>query len=333
MTISYLVQRVFQLVVIVFIAITINFILPRMIPGDPVEAALATKIAVSGNVSVDVEKVAEAYRAKFGLDKPLWQQYLAYWNDVLHFEFGVSLVNFPEPVINQIRAALPWTLGLLSVATVIAFVAGSLIGALLAWPRTPQWFSVAVSPLLLLSTIPFFLMGIILLYIFAVEWRVMPAGGGFSPTRIPGFDIPTMLDIIHHSILPALSMVLGGIGAWALGMRAIMISVLGEDYVLFAEAKGLSDRHIFLWYGMRNALLPQVTQLALALGGVLGGAVLVEAIFSYPGVGTLLFQAIAGKDYFVIQGIVLMLILALAGALFIIDLVYPLVDPRIRYTR
>lgn len=332
-TIWYLVQRVFQLIVIVFIAITINFILPRMIPGDPVEAALATKIAVSGNVSVDVEKVAEAYRAKFGLDKPLWQQYLAYWNDVLHFEFGVSLVNFPEPVINQIRAALPWTLGLLTVATLIAFVAGSLIGALLAWPRTPQWFGVVVSPLLLLSTIPFFLMGIILLFLFAVEWRVMPAGGGFSPTRIPGFDIPTMLDIAHHSVLPALSMVLGGIGAWALGMRAIMISVLGEDYVLFAEAKGLSDRHIFLWYGMRNALLPQVTQLALALGGVLGGAVLVEAIFSYPGIGTLLFQAIAGKDYFVIQGIVLMLILALAGALFVIDLIYPLVDPRIRYTR
>lgn len=333
MTIWYLIQRTFQLMVIVFIAITINFILPRMIPGDPVEAALATKIAVSGNVSVDVQKVAEAYRAKFGLDKPLWQQYLNYLNDVIHLEFGVSLVNFPEPVINQIRSALPWTLGLLTVATAIAFVAGSLIGALLAWPRTPQWFSALVSPLLLLSTIPFFLLGIILLFLFAVEWRVMPAGGGFSPTHIPGFDVETVLEIVHHSFLPALSMVLGGIGAWALGMRAMMISVLGEDFVMFGEAKGLSSQRIFLWYGMRNALLPQFTQLALALGGVLGGAVLVEAIFSYPGIGTLLFAAIAGKDYFVIQGIVLMLIVSLAGALFVIDLLYPLLDPRIRYSR
>ena len=332
MTFRYIVQRIFQLLVIVFIAITINFILPRMIPGDPIEAALSAKIAVSGNVSIDVQKVAEAYRAKFGLDKPLWQQYLSYWNDILHLEFGVSLVNFPEPVIDKIRSALPWTLGLLTMATLIAFTTGTLIGALLAWPRTPQWFGVLVSPLLLMSTIPFFLLGIILLFMFAVEWRVMPAGGGFSPTRILRFDLATVMDIAHHSFLPALSMVLGGIGAWALGMRAMMITVLGEDYVLFAQAKGLPGHRIFLWYAMRNAMLPMVTQLALALGGVLGGAVLVEAIFSYPGIGTLLFAAIAGKDYFVIQGIVLMLIIALAGALFVIDLLYPLLDPRIRYT-
>ncbi|MEZ4867261.1 MAG: ABC transporter permease [Caldilineaceae bacterium] len=331
MSISYFLQRTLQLLLIVFIAVTINFILPRLIPGDPIEAALSTKIAVSGNVSVDVQKVAEAYRAKFGLDKPLWQQYLNYWNDILHFEFGVSLVNFPETVISKIRSALPWTLGLLTVATVIAFSLGSLVGALLAWPRTPIIFHILVSPFMLLSTIPFFLLGIILLSIFAVELSILPAGGGFSPTLIRGPNLATALDIIDHSILPALSLVLGGIGAWALGMRALMISVLGEDYVAFAEAKGLPASRIFLWYSMRNALLPQVTQLALVLGSVFGGTVLVEAIFSYPGVGTLLFSAIAGKDYFVIQGIVLMLILALALALFIIDLIYPLLDPRIRY--
>ena len=234
-------------------------------------------------------------------------------------------------MISKIRAALPWTLGLMSVATLIAFSLGSLVGALLAWPRTPVIFHILISPLMLLSTIPFFLLGIILLSIFAVELSLLPAGGGFSPTRIPAFNVGTALDIVSHSILPGLSMVLGGIGAWALGMRALMISVLGEDYVAFAEAKGLPANRIFLWYGMRNALLPQVTQLALVLGAVFGGTVLVEAIFSYPGVGTLLFSAIAGKDYFVIQGIVLMLILALALSLFIIDLVYPLLDPRIRY--
>jgi peptide/nickel transport system permease protein len=330
-TIRYLLQRVGQLVLIVFIAVTINFILPRLIPGDPIETALATKIAVSGNLNVDVQKIADAYRAKFGLDQPLWKQYLNYWGDLFRFDLGVSLVNFPATVLDQIAAALPWTIGLLTVATLIGFGVGSLIGALLAWPRTPRLFHMLVSPLMLLSTIPFFLLGIILLSIFSVELRVLPAGGGFSPTRIAGYDLGTALDVMYHSILPILSLVLGGVGAWALGMRAMMISVLGEDYVIFAEAKGLPSRRIFFWYGMRNALLPQVTQLALALGAVLGGTVLVEAMFSYPGIGTLLFAAIAGKDYFVIQGIVLMLILALAGALFVVDLIYPLLDPRIRY--
>jgi peptide/nickel transport system permease protein len=330
-TIQYLLQRTLQLFLIIFIAVTINFILPRLIPGDPIEAALATKIAISGNLSMDVERVAEAYRAKFGLDKPLWQQYLNYWADLARFDLGVSLVTFPQTVISQIRSALPWTLSLMLVSTVIAFILGSIIGALLAWPRTPRIFHTLVSPLMLLSTIPFFLLGIILLWLFAVEYRIFPAGGGFSPTLIPAFNLTTALDILKHSLLPALSLVLGSVGAWALGMRAMMVSVLGEDYVNFAEAKGLPSYRVFLWYGMRNALLPQMTQLALALGGVLGGTVLVEAMFSYPGIGTLLFAAIAGKDYFVIQGIVLMLILALAVSLFVIDLIYPLLDPRIRY--
>ena len=333
MSISYIIQRTLQLLLIVFIAVTINFILPRLIPGDPIESALATKIAVSGNVSVDVEKVAQAYRAKFGLDQPLWKQYLNYWRDLFRFDLGVSLVYFPEPVIARIRSALPWTVSLLVVSTLVAFGLGSLLGALLAWPRTPAIFHALVSPLLLLSTIPFFLLGIILLSLFAVEWRLFPPGGGFSPTLILGRNVESALDILHHAMLPALSIVLGSMGAWALGMRAMMVSVLGEDYVTFAEAKGLHPRRIFMWYGIRNALLPQITQLALALGAVFGGTVLVEAMFSYPGIGTLLFAAIAGKDYFVIQGIVLMLILASAGALFTIDLIYPLLDPRIRYHR
>jgi peptide/nickel transport system permease protein len=333
MSITYIVQRTLQLLLIVFIAVTINFILPRLIPGDPIETALATKIAVSGTVSVDVEKVAQAYRAKFGLDQPIWKQYINYWIDIFRFDLGVSLVYFPETVISRIGSALPWTVGLMMVSTLIAFGLGTLLGALLAWPRTPAIFHVLVSPLLLLSTIPFFLLGIILLSLFAVELRFFPPGGGFSPTLILGRNLESALDILYHSLLPALAIILGGAGAWAIGMRAMMISVLGEDYVTFAEAKGLQPRRIFAWYGMRNALLPQTTQLALALGAVFGGTVLVEAMFSYPGVGTLLFSAIAGKDYFVIQGIVLILILASAGALFIIDLIYPLLDPRIRYQR
>jgi peptide/nickel transport system permease protein len=333
MPIGYLLARTGQLLLIVFIAVTINFLIPRAIPGDPIESALQTRIAMTGSVDVNVQEVAAAYRAKFGLDRPLWQQYLSYWGDILRLDLGVSLTDFPQPVISKVRSALPWTLGLLGLSTLIDFSLGTLLGALAAWPRAPRLARALMPPFMLLSAIPFFLLGIILISIFAVELRVFPPGGGFDPIRILRFNLPTILDILYHAILPALSLVLGGIGAWALGMRAMMVSTLDEDYITFAEAKGLPPRRVFLWYGLRNALLPQVTRLAVALGSILSGAVLVEAMFSYPGLGGVLFAAIAGKDYFVIQGIVLMLIVSLALSLFVVDLVYPLVDPRIRYRR
>jgi peptide/nickel transport system permease protein len=328
---DYVAKRTFQLLLIVFIAVTFNFLIPRMIPGDPVESALQTKIAVSGSVSVDVQAVAAAYRAKFGLDKPLWLQYLNYWGGIFSRDLGVSLVDFPQPVIEKIQAAIPWTLGLLSLSTAIAFALGSVLGALLAWPRAPRALHILVPPFMLLSSVPFFLLAIVLVFTFSVVVPWFPPGGGFDPVLILRFDLPTALDVLYHAVLPALALVLGSVGFWALGMRALTVSVLGEDYITFAESKGLPPQRVFLWYGMRNALLPQITSLAIALGSILSGAVLVEAIFNYPGLGGILFTAIAGKDYFVIQGIVLMLIFALALALFVVDLIYPLVDPRIRY--
>ena len=331
MPIDYLVKRTLQLLLIVFIAVTINFMIPRLIPGDPVESALQTKMAMTGNANVDVQAVAAAYRAKFGLDKPLWLQYINYWGSIFSRDLGVSLVDFPQPVVEKIQSAVPWTLGLLTVATVISFGLGSILGALIAWPRAPGFLHILVPPFMLLSSVPFFLLGIVLLFTFSVVVPWFPPGGGFDPVAILRMDLPTIADVLYHAILPALSLVLGSIGFWALGMRAMMVSVLGEDHITFADSKGLPPTRVFLWDGMRNALLPQVTSLAIALGSILSGAVLVEVIFNYPGLGGILFLAIAGKDYFVIQGIVLMLILALALSLFVVDLIYPWVDPRIRY--
>lgn len=333
MPIGYLLTRSAQLVPIVFIAVTINFMIPRLIPGDPVEAALQTRIAMTGSQDANVAEIARIYRAKFGLDRPLWQQYLNYWGDIFRFDLGVSLADFPQPVISKVRSALPWTLGLLGVSTLLAFAFGTVLGALAAWPRAPRFVKALLPPFMLMSAVPFFLLAILLMSLFAVELRVFPPGGGFDPIKILRINLVSIIDIIYHAILPSMALVLGGIGSWALGMRAMMVSTLGEDYITFAEAKGLPPRRIFLWYGLRNALLPQVTHLAIALGSILSGAVLVEAMFSYPGLGGLLFGAIAGKDYFVIQGIVLMLILSLALALLIVDLIYPLVDPRIRYAK
>jgi peptide/nickel transport system permease protein len=314
---DYLAKRTFQLLLIVVVAVTINFAVPRLIPGDPVEAAFQRKMATTGNVSADVEAIARAYRAKFGLDQPLWRQYLNYWNDLFHLNLGVSLVDFPQTVSSKIVASLPWTVGLLAMATVLSFGLGSVLGALLAWPRSPG--------------VPFFLLGVVLIFLFVVLIPVFPPGGGFDPVAVRAFNVSTIVDIIYHALLPAISLVLGAAGFWALGMRSLMVTVLGEDYITFAEAKGLPPGRIFLWYGMRNALLPQVTSLAIALGSIVSGTVLVEAIFNYPGLGGLLYAAITNKDYFVIQGLVVILIFTLAVALFVVDVLYPLVDPRIRY--
>jgi peptide/nickel transport system permease protein len=327
---AYLLKRVGQLLLIVFIAVSVNFIIPRMLPGDPVETALARLQSSGGAQNVDVQAVAKAYRSKYGLDRPLLSQYVRYWQDLLRLDLGVSFANFPETVAAKIGHALPWTVGLLATATAVAFTVGSLFGGLLAWPGAGRGVRAFVPALMVLASVPFYLLAIVLVYFFAVLWKVLPPAGGFDTTRIARLDLATIGDLARHAVLPLLAIVLGNAGFWALGMRSQMVSVLGEDYIIFAEAKGLSPRRIFFWYGMRNALLSQVTALALSMGAVLSGAVLVEVVFNYPGLGTLLYVAIRGQDYFVIQGVVLMLIVALATLLFAVDLVYPLLDPRIR---
>ncbi|MCP4382521.1 MAG: ABC transporter permease [Hyphomicrobiales bacterium] len=328
--IRYVATRFGQLLLIVFIAVSINFLIPRMLPGDPVQTALARLQSSGGAQSVDIQAVSAAYRAKYGLDQGLFTQYINYWWDLLHLDLGVSFANFPERVSSMIGYALPWSVGLLTVATLLAFTVGSLLGARLAWPGTGRWIKAFVPLLMILTSIPFYLLAMILIYFFAVQWRIFPPAGGVDTTRIMRFDWATFSDIVGHSVLPIMAIALGNIGFWALGMRSQMISVLGEDYITFAEAKGLKPGRVFFWYGIRNAFLPQITALALSLGAVVSGAVLVEVIFNYPGLGNLLYVAIRGQDYFVIQGVVLILILTLAILLFIVELIYPLLDPRIR---
>jgi peptide/nickel transport system permease protein len=332
-SLAYVLRRTLQLVLVIVIAATINFILPRLLPGNPVEVALQGKIVTSGTYTVDPQVIAKQYLGEYGLNKPFLDQYFTYWQQLFHGNLGVSLVDYPRPVTSIIKSALPWTLGLLAVSVVISFAFGSLLGGLLAWPRAPRGFRAIAPGLIALSVIPYYLLAVILIFLFATEWRLLPGSQGYDPTTILGFNTGSMLDIGRHAILPAISIVLGSMGFWALSMRGMMISVLGEPYIAFADAKGLHPRRIFLWYGMRNALLPQVTGLAVALGLIVSGAVLVEVIFNYPGLGYLLYNAIEGKDYFVIQGIVLMLIVSIAVALYLVDLIYPLLDPRITYRR
>jgi peptide/nickel transport system permease protein len=329
----YIGQRFLQYLLIIFIANSLTFLLPRIIPGDPIQEALNVKAAAAGHQNVDIQAWVASYNAKFGLDQPLWKQYLNYWNNLLHLDFGYSLFDFPATVISKILAAIPWTLGFMTMAIAIAFVVGTIMGALLAWPNSPRFLQGAVPLLMVISAIPFYLFGLALIYVFGVELHILPTGGGADPTLIMRWDLKTLGNILQHAILPAFALVLYGIGSWALGMRATLVTVLGEDYITFAQAKGLPDREVFTRYGVRNAMLPQVTGLAISFGLILGSGVLIESIFNYPGIGSLIFAAINSKDYFVINGTVAIMVFTASTALLIVDIIYPLIDPRIRFGR
>lgn len=332
MTLNYLLNRLFQFVLIAFLAATINFFFPRMSGQDPIREKLT--LLQSQGVNVSSEEVAgliATYNAKFGLDKPLWRQYLNYLGNMVRFDLGVSIANYPSTVLSMLARAIPWTVGLLLTATLISFAIGTIVGALMAWGKAPFWVRTVFPAFFTFSAVPFYLMSIILLYIFAFQWPIFPLFGGYSAQRIPEMSWAFAVDVLHHSILPACSIVLAQIGFWAMGMRSMMVTVQGEDYMLQAEAKGLKDSRIFYRYAMRNAILPQVTGLALSLGTTISGAILVEIVFSYPGVGSVLLQAVRGFDWFVIQGIVFLVILSVAFTMLIIDLIYPWLDPRINY--
>jgi peptide/nickel transport system permease protein len=329
---GYVARRFVNLVIVIWIAGTLNFAIPRLMPGDPVDQAFQS-LAAQGAAQQDVARVKATWEKTLGLDAPIYVQYANYWTGIATLNLGVSVAKFPTPVTTLIASAVPWTLGLLGMSTIIAFTIGTLLGALLAWPRSPRILRVLAPAFMLLSAMPYYLLAILLIATFAITYRIFPPAGGSSPTLILGLDLRSAGDIAYHSLLPSLSIVLGAIGFWALGMRALMINVLGDDYITFAESKGLSPRRVFLRYGLRNALLPQVTALAIALGTVVSGAVLVEAIFAYPGLGGLLVKSITGKDIFVINGIVTILILTLGIAVFTIDLLLPILDPRIRHRR
>jgi peptide/nickel transport system permease protein len=328
--VRYVGRRFLQFLIVIWVAATVNFIAPRLIPGDPIASALARMQAAGGNLGIDAAALSASYNERFGLDQPLWNQYLTYWSDLARLDLGVSIINFGLPVTSKIASALPWSIGLLLVATLVAFVVGTVLGALLVWPKAPRLVGVLASPLLLLSTVPYYLLAILLIYVFAIVFKLFPPANGFSPTTILGWNLTTAIDIAKHAFLPALSIVLGAVGFWALGMRSLMVSVLGEDYITYAESKGLPASRVFLRYGIRNAMLPQITALALALATVVSGAILVEAIFNYPGLGGTLYTAVLNKDIFVINGVVTVLILSIAVTVFLIDLLYPLIDPRIR---
>jgi len=326
-------RRLLFLILVIWAASTIVFFIPRLSAKNPVRERFA-ELARSGGFSpADMDKIIAAYSAKFGLDKPLLQQYVDYISSVARFDLGVSYNKYPKTVLGLIMDSLPWTIMLLLVTTVLSFVIGNLLGAIAAWPRAPQWVRSFATPFILFQGVPPILLGVLLLFFVGFKLKLAPLGGAYSTGVIPDWSSPAFLwDVVHHQLLPGLALLLGSIGGWVLTMRGMGVTIQGEDYVNFAEHKGLDGGTIFRDYYLRNALLPQTTGLALALGTVVSSAIVIESQFGLPGLGRVLDTAIRSNDFLVIYGVVLFVIIAVATLMVMMEFVYPLLDPRIRNT-
>jgi peptide/nickel transport system permease protein len=327
-TVKYLVERLTIYLFTIFISFTIIFLVPRLVPGDPL-AAFYDRLREAG-AQQGVELMIEEYRKLLGLDKDFFTQYVAYIWSVLHGNLGYSIANFPARVSDMIMGALPWSIGLLSVTTVLSWLIGTLLGAVSGWRggRYARIFSIAA---LFLSNMPYYILAILLVFLFAYTLRWFPYSGGYSVGLTPNLSLEFVSNVIWHSFLPALSIILSSLTWWFLSMRSMVATIKGEDFVVFAEAKGLPQKEIMWNYAVKNAILPQVTGLALSMSRIFVGSLITEVIFGYPGLGTLIVTGIRTLDYFLIQGTVLLSIFAVATATFLVEVIYPLLDPRIRY--
>ncbi len=332
LTKGYVLRRLGLFFLTIWLGATLIFFIPRMMPGDPIAAMIGRMMAQAGHVE-NAADIIQAWRVKFGLDRPVFEQYIAYMRNTLTLDLNYSMAYFPARVDELIGRSMFWTIGLLGVATVISFILGNVIGALLGWRRTPGLVKNLLPMSLTFTSVPFFMLGMLLVYIFAYGLKWFDPNGASGRGIPSGLSLDYILTLIHHAILPALAIVIGTMGFWALGMRGMMITSDGEDYLILAQAKGLRQSRIFFRYAVRNAILPQVTALALTMGGIVSGSILVEYIFAYPGMGYLLYQGIDNSDFNIIQGVVFVLILTTSTAVLIIDLVYPLLDPRITYQK
>ncbi len=329
--IKLIIRRLLFLILVIWAASTITFFIPRLSDKNPVRERFAELARSGGFAPADMEKIIASYSAKFGLDKSLGAQYVDYMTSIAHFDLGVSYNKYPKTVLGLIMDSLPWTITLLLVTTALSFVIGNLLGAIAAWPRSPRWVRSFATPFILFQGVPPVLMGVLLLFFIAFRLKLAPLGGAYSTGVIPDWSSPAFIwDVVHHQILPALALLLGSVGGWVLTMRGMGVTIQGEDYVNFAEHKGLDGSTIFRDYYLRNALLPQATGLALALGTVVSSAIVIESQFGLPGLGRVLDTAIRSNDFLVIYGVVLFVTIAVATLMVGMEFIYPLLDPRIR---
>jgi peptide/nickel transport system permease protein len=317
-------RRLGLYIVTAIVAITVNFFIPHLMPGNPV-------LTLIGRLQAQISpQTIHALELQYGVNTTtgLWGQYLHYWSQLLHGNLGISLSSYPTPVTTLIRGALPWTVGLVGVATVLSFVLGTLVGIVVAW-RRGSWLDNILPAMTFFQAVPYFFLAILAVALFATKLTWFPQNSAYDITLDPGFSGAYIASVLDHAVLPALTIVLASIAGWIITMRNVMITTMDEDYVLIAQAKGLPRGRV-ISYAARNAILPSVSGFSLAVGFIVSGALLTEIVFSYPGVGFVLLQAISNQDYPLLQGIFLVITFAVLAANLIADFVYAFLDPRTR---
>jgi len=324
---KYFIKKLIWFAITFVAAVILNFLLPRMMPGDPVSAITARTARGMSEVAA-VQKIYAEYAEQFGTNKPLSEQFIIYIGKLLHGDFGMSFSQYPRPVSDIIKNAVGWTVGLQLPAIIIGWMLGNLLGALAAYIR--KGFDKVILPITLFaSSVPAFGMAVTLLVLFAINWKIAPISGGYNYDMLPNFSWSFIKSVIEHYQLPFWSIVMVSIGGQAIGMRSMSIYELNADYVKYSRFLGIKDRKI-VGYVFRNAMLPQVTGLALSIGTMIGGALVAEIIFSYPGLGYIMLNAINMSDYPLISAATLIITIMVLFATFLLDIVYGLIDPRVK---
>ena len=308
-------------------AFLLNFILPRLMPGDPV-AAITARVAAGMTSQVGVQSVYREYAELFGTNKPMSEQFILYIKNVVHGDFGTSLSQYPRPVVDIIQSSIGWTMALQFPAIIFGWLIGNTLGVLAAYHK--GIFDRVLMPIsIFISNMPAFGMAVILLVVFATNLKWFPIAGGYGYDLIPNFSGKFIWSVIVHYQLPFWSIVLIAIGGQAIGMRSMAIYELNADYVKYSRFMGIKDRKI-IGYVFRNAMLPQVTGLALSIGTMISGALVAEIIFSYPGLGTTIMNGVVGQDYPLISATTLIITVMVLISTFLIEILYGVIDPRIK---
>jgi peptide/nickel transport system permease protein len=326
----YVLRRLVQFVLVVFIGISLTFFITHLTPIDPVEQMIASMTAFGETSPEAVLMMREALAELYGLEGTLLEQYFAYWGRILSLDFGPSLSAFPTPVAELIGRALPWTIGLLFTCTMLAWILGNLLGGLAGYYHKSRTLKLLGVIVMGFHPVPYYIIAFVLLILFGYLWPILPISGGSAQNVPQGFTVEYIGSVLRHSILPALSIILVSIGGWFLGMRALVSNIVTEDYVVYAELGGVPRRRILPFYIMRNALVPQITGLAMSLGAIFNGAIIVEQVFGYPGLGRLLIGAVYSADYSLVLGVTAISIIAVSASVFLIDILYPVFDPRVQ---
>ncbi|HAX99365.1 MAG TPA: ABC transporter permease [Candidatus Atribacteria bacterium] len=328
---DYLIPRIIQYIVVIFCGITAVFFIPRLTGQDPVLEMIA-QIQSQGS-SLDptaVDSLMGTLKELYGLEGTLFQQYVTTWKRVFSLDFGPSFFQFPTPVSELLKTYLPWTIGLFATSTLISWILGNILGGIAGYFSHKNWSKIIDALIMIIRPVPHYIFGIIVLILFGYVWQLFPVGGMMLGRRTV-LNWRFIMTILRYSFLPAMTLVILGSAVWFQQMKLLVQNVKREDYVQYAQSGGVKERFIIYRYVLRNAMLPQITQLALALGQVFSGVLIVEMVFSYPGIGLLLYRGVTRGDYNLVMGITVLSILTITTAVLILDLFYPLFDPRIRH--